>query len=133
MHEMMIQLHIWPVFALLVLVILDIVVILVQKDDRKLKKYLRIQAIAWITLMSMVVFTGAAIMATLHLHFTVKILLMIAAAIALSFLELRRHLATKRAKPGEACFEKVRKKVLQYYIFELLWLLMIGALAPKLG
>jgi len=132
MQETMIQLHVWPVFALLALVIFNIAVIVMQKDDRKLKKYLRIQAIAWITLMSMIVFTGAAVMATLHLHFTVKILLMIAAAIALSFLELRRHLATRKAKPGHECFAKARRKVLQYSIFQLLWLLMIGALAPKL-
>ena len=129
----MVQLHVWPVYALILLVVANIAAVVLQKDDRKLKKYLRIQATAWTTLMSMIVFTGAAIMAYLHLDFTVKIVLMIAAAVALSFLELRRHLATKDARPGQPCFAEVRSRVLRYYIFQLLWLLMIGGLAPQLG
>ncbi len=132
MQSTIIQMHIWPLVALALLVAVNIVVIVMQKDDRKLKKYLRIQAIAWITLMSMVVFTGAAIMAWLHMSFRIKILAMIAAAVAVSFLELRRHLATKKARAGQACFTKFRHKVLRYYIFELLWLLMVGGLAPQL-
>jgi len=133
MQHTMLQLHVWPVVGLTLLVALNIAVILVQKDDRKLKKYLRIQATAWTTLMSMIVFTGAAIMAYLHLDFTVRTLLMIAAAVALSFLELRRHLALKNARPGQECFAAVRRKMLRYYIFEMLWLLLIGGLAPRLG
>jgi hypothetical protein len=133
MEHTMLQLHIWPVVGLALLVAVNIAVILLQKEDRKLKKYLRIQATAWTTLMSMIVFTGAAIMAYLHLDFTVKIVLMIAAAVALSFLELRRHLVLKEARPGQACFAAVRTRMLRYYIFQMLWLLMIGGLAPRLG
>ena len=129
----MVQLHVWPVYALILLVVANITVIVLQKDDGKLKKYLRIQATAWTTLMSMIVFTGAAMMAYLHLDFTVKIVLMIAAAAALSFLELRRHLVLKDARPHRECFAAVRGRVLRYYIFQLLWLLMIGGLAPQLG
>ncbi|WP_456451951.1 hypothetical protein [Hydrogenimonas sp.] len=129
----MLQLHVWPVFALLGLVALNIAVVLMQRDDRKLKKYLRIQATAWTTLMSMIVFTGAAIMAYLHLDFSLKIVLMIAAAVALSSLELRRHFVLKDARPGQECFAAVRQKMLRYYVFELLWLLMIGGLAPRMS
>ena len=132
LHDMMLQLHVGPIWLLLGLVILNIVVILVQKDDRKLKKYLRIQAIAWITLLSMAIFSGAAIMATLRIWFNLKIDMMIVAAVALSFLELRRHLTLKRARPGQACFAKARRKMLQYYIFELLWLLLIVVMVPRL-
>ena len=129
----MLQLHIWPVVALAVLVAANIVVILKQRDDRKLKKYLRIQATAWTTLISMVIFTGAAIMAYLHLGFSLKIILMIVAVVALGSLELRRHYLVKDARPGNECFAEVRKKALRYYIFQLLWILMIGGLAPQLS
>ena len=133
MEHLMLQLHVWPVAALAVLVAANIVVILKQRNDRKLKKYLRIQATAWTTLISMVVFTGAAIMAYMHLGFSMKIVLMIAAAVALGSLELRRHYLVKDARPGNECFAEVRKKALRYYIFELLWILMIGGLAPQLS
>ena len=132
MEQTMLQLHIWPVVGLGLLVLLNILVILRQGDDRKLKKYLRIQATAWTTLMSMVVFTGAAIMAFMHLDFTVKIVLMIVAAIALSSLELRRHFLVKDSRPGSECFSEVRKRALRYYLYQAAWLLMIGGLAPQL-
>ena len=133
MEHLMVQLHIWPVIGLAGLVVLNIVVILMQKDDRKLKKYLRIQATAWTTLISMIVFTGASIMAYLHLDFSLKIVLMIVAAVALGSLELRRHYVVKDSRPGNECFANVRKNVLRYYIFQLLWILMIGGFAPQLS
>ncbi len=132
LHTMMLQLHLWPLWLLAGLIVLNIVVIALQKDDRKLKKYLRIQAIAWITLLSMVIFSGAAIMATLRIWFDLKIDMMILTALALSFLELRRHLVLKNAKPDQVCFAKARRKMLQYYIFELLWILMIVVMVPRL-
>ncbi|RUM44638.1 MAG: hypothetical protein DSY46_05080 [Hydrogenimonas sp.] len=128
----MIQLHIWPVIILAVLIGLNIAVILLQKDNRKLKKYLRIQATAWTTLMSMIIFTGATAMAFLHLDFTMKIIVMIVAVIAMSTLEVRRHLVIKRSRPNEECFTEARKTVLRYYILQLLWVVMIGAFAPQL-
>ena len=132
LHTMMLQLHLWPLWLLAGLIVLNIVVIALQKDDRKLKKYLRIQAIAWITLLSMVIFSGAAIMATLRIWFDLKIDMMILTALALSFLELRRHLVLKNARPAQVCFAKARRKMLQYYIFELLWILMIVVMVPRL-
>ncbi len=132
LHATMLQLHLWPLWLLAGLIVLNIVVIVLQKDDRKLKKYLRIQAIAWITLLSMVIFSGAAMMATLRIWFDLKIDMMIVAALALSFLELRRHLVLKNARPDRACFAKARRKMLQYYIFELLWILMIVVMVPRL-
>jgi hypothetical protein len=129
METMMIQLHIWPVIILAGLIGLNIAVILLQKDNRKLKKYLRIQATAWTTLMSMIIFTGATTMAFLHLDFTVKIIVMIVAVIAMSTLELRRHLVIKASRPHDDCFTDVRKTVLRYYILQLLWVVMIGAFA----
>jgi len=125
-EQTMIELHIWPTVALSLLIVLNIAVILVQKDDFKLKKYLRIQAIAWTTLMSMIVFTGATIMAFYHLSFTIKIIVMIVAVIAMSSLEIRRHLLIKRSRLGQECFDGVRKKALRYYVMQGLWMLMIG-------
>ncbi|WP_201352401.1 hypothetical protein [Hydrogenimonas urashimensis] len=133
MEHTMLQLHIWPVVGLGLLVLMNIAVIRMQKDDRRVKKYLRIQATAWTTLMSMIVFTGAAIMAYMHLDFSVKIVLMIVAAVALSSLELRRHFLVKEARPGHECFDKVREKALRYYLFQLLWIVMIGGFAPQLS
>jgi len=128
-EQTMIELHIWPVVALVTLIVLNIVVILVQKDDFKLKKYLRIQATAWTTLMSMIVFTGATLMAFYHLNFTIKIIAMIVATVAMSSLEIRRHLLIKRLRPNQECFADVRKKVLRYYVMQGLWMLMIGGFA----
>ncbi|WOE69724.1 hypothetical protein [Hydrogenimonas thermophila] len=125
----MIELHIWPVVVLGILIALNIAVIVVQKDDFKLKKYLRIQATAWTTLMSMIVFTGATIMAFYHLNFTIKIIAMIVAFVAMSSLEIRRHLLIKKSRPGQECFANVRKKVLRYYVMQALWMLMIGGFA----
>jgi len=122
----MIELHFWPVVALALLIALNIVVILVQKDDFKLKKYLRIQATAWTTLMSMIIFTGITIMAFYHLSFSIKILAMIVASIAISSLEFRRHLILKRSSSYSECFIDARKKVLRYYILQEAWMLMIG-------
>ena len=133
MEHLMLQLHVWPVAALAALVVLNLVVLATQKEDRKLKKYLRIQAIAWITLMSMIVFTGAATMATLRMDFTLSIGMMIVAALALISLEVRRHLVLKKARCDRECFARARKKMLRYYIFELLWILLIGAFAPCLS
>jgi len=128
-EQTMIELHIWPVVALVILIALNIGVILVQKDDFKLKKYLRIQATAWTTLMSMIVFTGVTVMAFYHLSFTIKIIAMIVAVIAMSSLEIRRHLLIKRSRPNQECFANVRKKVLRYYVMQGLWMLMIGGFA----
>ena len=133
MQHLMLQLHVWPVAALAALVVSNLVVLMTQKEDRKLKKYLRIQAIAWITLMSMIVFTGAATMATLRMHFTVSILMMIVAALALISLEVRRHLVLNKARCDEECFAQARRKMIRYYVFELLWILLIGAFAPRLS
>jgi len=128
-EQTMIGLHIWPAVVLAVLIALNIVVIATQKDDIKLKKYLRIQATAWTTLMSMIVFTGATIMAFYHLNFTIKIISMIVAVIAMSSLEIRRHIILKRSRPGQECFVNVRKKVLRFYVMQMLWILMIGGFA----
>jgi hypothetical protein len=133
MENLMIQLHVWPMVVLAFLIALDIAVISMQKDDRKLKKYLRIQATAWTTLMSMIVFTGATVMAYLHIDFSVKIVLMIVASVALSSLELRRHYVIKRSRPGSESFRDVRKKVFRCYLFQLFWILMIGGLAPQMS
>jgi len=129
----MLRLHLWPVFGLLALVAMNLFVIYSQKDDRKLKKYLRIQAIAWITIMSMIVFTGATYMAFYHLDFNLKIILMIAAALALSTLEARRHLRLKRARPGSECFASARRLFARYYLFQLGWLILVGGLTPLIG
>jgi len=128
-EQTMIELHIWPAVALSLLIVLNIAVILVQKDDLKLKKYLRIQATAWTTLMSMIVFTGVTVMAFYHLNFTIKIVAMIVAVITMSSLEIRRHLLIKRSRPNQECFDGVRKKVLRYYIFQFLWIAMISGFA----
>jgi len=124
--QTMIELHIWPVVALSLLMVLNIVMILIQKDDFKLKKYLRIQATVWTTLMSMIVFTGIVLMAFYRLDFTIRIVAMVVATIAMSSLEIRRHLLIKRLYDNSKCFTDVRKKALRYYIFQSLWVLMIS-------
>ena len=128
-QQTMIELHIWPVVALALLIALNIVVIIVQKDDFKLKKYLRIQATAWTTLMSMIIFTGATIMAFYHLNFTINIIAMIVASVAMSSLEFRRHLILKRSRSYSECFIDARKKVLRFYLLQEAWMLMIGGFA----
>ncbi|GEM_PF-1141812 len=126
----MYTLHLWPIWALLALTLTNLLVIWWQKGDRALRKYLRLQAIAWITLMSMIVFTGATYMAFFHVGWSVKIVLMIAAVVALSSLELRRHLVLKRARVESESFEKARERFVRLYLFESLWLAGVGALAP---
>jgi len=127
------QIHIASVVVLALIIASNIAVILSQKDDRKLRKYLRIQATAWSTVLSMVIFTGMIFMAVVQTGFTIKIITMIAASLALITLETRRHLDLKRARPESECFEKFRKRALRYYIFELLWILMVGGIAPQLS
>jgi len=132
MEKMALEIHISSVVVLALIIVTDIAMILIQKDDRKLKKYLRIQATAWSTVLSMVIFTGMIFMAVTHSGFTVKTVTMIAAALALITLEVRRHLDLKRVKADTECFEKFRKRALRYYIFELLWILIVGGLSPQL-
>jgi len=125
-HQTMIESHIWPIVALALLIALNIVVILAQKDDLKLKKYLRIQATIWTTLMTMIIFTGVTIMAFNRLSFTVSIIVMIAASVAMSSLELRRHFVLKQSKAYSKCFMDVRKKILYYYTLQEIWMFMVG-------
>jgi len=132
METMALQIHIVSVVVLALVIALNIAVVLMQKDDRKLRKYLRIQATVWSTVLSMVIFTGMIFMTVAQTGFTVKIITMIAASLALITLETRRHFDLKRAKPESECFEKFRKRALRYYIFELLWIVMVGGLAPQL-
>ncbi len=132
MAQTMIEWHVGTVFALTGLVVLNLIVLVMQKKETKLKKYLRIQATVWTTLMSMIVFSGAVIMAYTQVPFSIKIDVMIVAAVMLSFLELRRHIVLKKSRPDQACFAKAKAKILRYYVFQLLWLLMVGALAPRL-
>ncbi len=132
MEKMAFEIHIVSVAALALLILTNIIVVLTQKNDLKLRKYLRIQATAWSTVLSIVVFTGMIFMAAVQTGFTVKIIAMIAATVALITLETRRHFDLKRAKPESECFVKFRKRVLRYYILELLWLLMVAGLAPHL-
>ncbi len=132
MEKMALEIHISSVVVLALIIVVNIAMILIQKDDWRLKKYLRIQATAWSTVLSMVIFTGMIFMAVTHSGFSVKIVAMIAAALALITLETRRHLDLKRVKVETDCFEKFRKRALRYYIFELLWLLVVGGLSPQL-
>ncbi len=132
MEKMALEIHISSVVVLALIIVVNIAMILIQKDDWRLKKYLRIQATAWSTVLSMVIFTGMIFMAVTHSGFSVKIVAMIAAALALITLETRRHLDLKRVKVETECFEKFRKRALRYYIFELLWLLVVGGLSPQL-
>lgn len=133
METMALQIHIITIILLALIIVVNIAVILLQKDDRRLRKYLRIQATAWSTVLSMVIFTGMIFMTVAQTGFTVKIIAMIAATVALITLETRRHFDLKRAQPESECFDKFRKRALRYYIFELLWILMVGGLAPKLS
>ncbi len=132
MEKMALEIHISSVVVLALIIVVNIAMILIQKDDWRLKKYLRIQATAWSTVLSMVIFTGMIFMAVTHSGFSVKIVAMIAAALALITLETRRHLDLKRVKVETDCFEKFKKRALRYYIFELLWLLVVGGLSPQL-
>ncbi|BBG64908.1 hypothetical protein NNO_0206 [Hydrogenimonas sp.] len=133
MEKMALEIHIASVIVLALIIAADIAAIFIQKDDWKLKKYLRIQATAWSTVLSMVIFTGMIMMTVMKTGFTVKVIVMIAASLALITLEVRRHLDLKRAKIDSECFEKFRKRALRYYIFELVWLLMVGGLSPRLS
>lgn len=133
METMALQIHIVTIVILALNIAINIAVILLQKDDKRLRKYLRIQATVWSTLLSMVIFTGMIFMTLAQSGFTVKIIAMIAASVALVTLETRRHFDLKRAQPETDCFEKFRKRALRYYIFELLWILMVGGLAPRLS
>jgi hypothetical protein len=129
-RETMLQLHLWPIGALALLVLINLVVVALQQDDKKLEKYLRIQAIGWITLMTMVIFTGATMMAFYHMGFSTKIIVMIAAAAAMAFLELRRHLLLKKSRPGQECFMQARRLFFRYYALQFVWLMMVGGLSP---
>ncbi len=132
METMALKIHIASVVVLALIIALDLAVIHLQKSDRKLRKYLRIQATVWSTVLSMVIFTGLLIAAVMHMWFSVKVVVMAIASVALITLEIRRHYDLKRAKSDTDCFATFRKRAVRYYIFELLWILMVGGLAPQL-
>lgn len=132
METLALEIHIVSVVVLALIIAVNIVVIFAQKSDRKLRKYLRIQATVWSTVLSMVIFTGLLIAAVLHMWSAPKVVVMMVASVALIALEVRRHYDLKRAKSDTECFATFRKRALRYYIFELLWIVMVGGLAPQL-
>ncbi len=122
MYTMTIVIHLWGTFAFLAVLAFNIAQIYLAADIRVYAKQMRIFMPISASLISLLIFTGAIMMAAKHLSFTIENIVMILFSVLLIVLELKRYLSLKHADLSqENILENYKSKALKFLGFEMLW------------
>ena len=128
MYTMSIDIHDFGVIFLLLVVLFNFV-LLKQADDihayaRKMRKMMPMAG----TMIALIIFTGAVMMAAKHLSFTVENILMIIFSVALIVMEAKRYARFKHHDITDPdAFERYRALATRLLTIELLLIVPISA------
>jgi hypothetical protein len=125
MYAMGILTHNFGVIGLMLVVLINMAMLLRAQEPRSYAKRMRIFMPIGAGMISVILFTGAVMMAAKHLSFTVENLIMIIYGTALIGLEIARYKSLKRLNiKAEGAFETYKLKA-----FKILQIELIGSLA----
>ena len=122
MYTMTIVIHLWGTIAFLAVLAFNMAQLYVAEDIRVYAKRMRIFMPVSASLIALLLFTGAIMMAAKHLSFTIENIVMIVFGVLLIVLELKRYLSLKHADLSqENILATYKAKAMKILAFELIW------------
>ena len=126
MYTMTIVIHLWGTIAFLAVLAFNMALLYVAADIRAYAKRMRIFMPISASLIALLLFTGAIMMAAKHLSFTIENIVMIVFGVLLIVLELKRYLTLKHADLSLAnILPTYKTKAMKILAFELVWSIAI--------
>ncbi len=127
MYTMTIVIHLWGTFAFLGVLAINMLLLYAARDIRIYARRMRIFMPISASLIALLLFTGAIMMAAKHLSFTIENIVMIVFGVLLIILELKRYLALKHADLSlENILEIYKTKAMKILAFEFIWSVVIS-------
>ena len=122
MYTMTIVIHMWGTFAFLGVLLAAMLQLATAQDIRIYARHMRIFMPISASLIALLLFTGAVMMAAKHLNFTIENIVMIIFGIMLIALELKRYLSLKHVDLSkDNAFALYKNKAMRILGFELVW------------
>ncbi|DAB39341.1 MAG: hypothetical protein A2552_07840 [Sulfuricurvum sp. RIFOXYD2_FULL_44_160] len=127
MYTTGLNIHYFGVIVLMGVVVFNIVMLSLSHHLIRYSKRMRIVMPISGSLIALILFTGAVMMAAKHLHFTFANIAMIAIAIIMIILEAKRYKTLKRKTDitQEGAFELYKKKAFRFLGIEISLLIAI--------
>jgi hypothetical protein len=114
MYNMSIDIHDFGVFAFMAIVVINMLLLLTADEVRAYAKRMRVLMPVSASMIAVIIFTGAVMMAVKHLSFTVENLVMILFSILLIVFEAKRYSSLKRLNLAEEnAFEMYKAKAMK--------------------
>ena len=127
MYDMSIVTHYYGVVAVLGAILLNLIMIIKADNIDKYKRFNTLFNPIGSTFIGMVIFTGIVMMASKHLNFTIENIIMIAIAIYIIVLEVKRNKGLKFMKDDyHSGFQLYKLFAIRMLAIELLLLLSIS-------
>ncbi|MEA3523165.1 MAG: hypothetical protein U9R50_09315 [Campylobacterota bacterium] len=128
MYTMSVDIHYFGVVVMIAIIIGNILHVKIANDVRYYAKIMRRVMPVMSSIMFLIFFTGAIMMAAKHLEFTIENIIMILFNIVLIVLETKRYLSLKHLRLREEnAFEEYKIKAYKILTLELLGTLLISA------
>ncbi len=122
MYTMTIVIHLWGTMAFLGVLAINMLLVYAAQDIRIYARRMRVFMPISASLIALLLFTGAIMMAAKHLSFTIENIVMIVFGVLLIVLELKRYLALKHADLSrENILEIYKTKAMKILAFEFIW------------
>ncbi|MDD4884643.1 hypothetical protein [Sulfuricurvum sp.] len=121
MYTTGINIHYFGVMVLMGVVLFNIIMLALSKHIIQYAKRMRIVMPISGSLIALILFTGAVMMAAKHLHFTLSNIAMITIAIVMIILEAKRYKTLKRRTDitQENAFSEYKKKAFRFLGIEM--------------
>ncbi len=129
MYSMGIDIHYFGVIVLMGVVVFNIAMLAFSQQVVRYAKRMRIVMPVSATLLALILFTGAVMMAAKHLSFTLPNIAMIVISIVIIVLEAKRYKTLKRRTDiaQEGAFEGYKAKAFRFLGIELFLLVAMSA------
>lgn len=119
MYNMSIVTHNIGVMGLLGVIVVNVLMLLATKDIRSYAKRMRVFMPIGAGMLSLIIFTGAVMMTSKHLSFTIENIVMTVFSLILIFLEVKRYASLKHIDLSkENAFEMYRQKAFRIFQIE---------------
>ena len=128
MYTMGINIHYFGVIVLMGVVLFNMVMLALSHHIVRYAKRMRIVMPISGSLIALILFTGAVMMAAKHLHFTLANISMIVIAIVMIILEAKRYKTLKRRTDitQEGAFTEYKKKAFRFLGIEMTMLALMN-------
>lgn len=127
MYNMSIGIHDFGVFALMAIIGINMVMLHLATDMARYAKKMRVFMPFSASMITVIIFTGAVMMAAKHLSFTLENIIMILFSIILIVSESKRYFSLKHIKRNkDNTFEGYKAKAMNIMGAELLFSLIIA-------